>query len=250
MKMWVFTLGLALLAVQLASAATTSQLRFISGGNECTINDNGGVFTDAGSCVGLSGDLFSNDGQINVHGTLNGWTISVTTGTSNSPVTNAPITGLSVSGTLSTCNGPGLPDNGLCATQALEVLFSDQNFGVPSPTADFRFHDSTTINGAGSATASGYFSQTNNNFAESAAGLIGTVNFTTDDGTNVIKAATATKPYSETIDDVFDVPTTGGVTYTPGTTISADPVPEPASIAFFGGVIALCASRLRRRKVA
>lgn len=246
MKHLVLGLVLALLAVTLASATTTDQLKIISGADTCIINDNG---TTSGSCGTIGADTDPTAGSISVGGDLNGWHLRLTGGVSNSPNTMNPVVGIDLSGQVSTCTGA----SGVgCSTNALQLLFTDMNFAIPPKVGDFTFADATTVQNTtntGNATAKGYYDQGNVNFAETT--LIDSVTFTTSDGTNtkINTGGVPVAPFSLTVDDIFN-PVATGVTYNPGTSLTADPVPEPASIAFFGSVLALCASRLRRRKSA
>src|ERR1017187_7868528 len=82
-------------------ATTTDALKLTVNGVTATITDNGGCV--GAGCPGLLGDLNPLAGTDTVSGTLGGWTISITSGTSNSP-SDVPV-GLDITSLAATCTG-------------------------------------------------------------------------------------------------------------------------------------------------
>ncbi len=222
---------------QLATATTSSEMTVKSGAFSCTFDDQ--VLS---ACSGLVGDINPFTGVLTVTGSINGWAVSISSGTSLSPNTQTPTFGLDLGVNSATCTGLG------CTTDNLEVIFSDVDFALP-PSVDpngFRHHFSANITGDGTTTSSAYVDDNNGIFTE--ANLISTIGpFKAPGGADTTSGpatGTTTALYSLTLHDIF---TSGGT----GTSFSTDDsitsgVPEPLGVALFGTVLALCASRLRR----
>src|ERR1017187_4638711 len=164
-----FTIGLGT-----TFGTTTDKLMLTVGSLTATISDNGSC-AGAG-CALLLGDINPTPGTDSVTGTIGGWTISITSGTSYSP-SDVPY-GLDLTSLTATCVA-----GGACDLHSLDVQFSDINFSPANPS--FLTMYSATINGSGSTSESAYFSNCATNpctnaslFAETT--LIGTVGpFTT-----------------------------------------------------------------------
>ena len=222
-----FTIGLGT-----TFATTTDKLMLTVNGVIATISDNG---TCSGpGCGSLSGDINNTAGTDTVTGSIGGWSISITSGTSFSP-SDVPA-GLDLTSLTANCNG------GACDAHSLDVQFSDINFSPSNPS--FITQYSATITGAtgASTSESAYYSNTNVLFAETS--LIGTVGPFTATGSGLKTGGVGSvAPYSLTLDQVFTA-TNNGLFSVDG---SVSSVPEPGAVMLFGTVLALCASRLRRR---
>src|SRR5580692_8917114 len=131
----------ALLTVGLGTtfATTTDALQITLGTLTATIDDNG-TCTGTG-CSGLSADLNPVAGTDTVSGHISNWTISITSGTSDSP-SDVPV-GLDLTSLTATCSST-------CASATLGISFSDINFSPANP--EFLNQYSTTINGTGGST--------------------------------------------------------------------------------------------------
>src|ERR1017187_9525660 len=158
-----FTIGLGT-----TFATTTDKLMLTVGGLTATITDNGGCV--GAGCVLLFGDINPVAGTDSVSGSIGGWTISITSGTSKSP-SDVPL-GLDLTSLTANC------DLGPCDVNSLDVQFSDINFSPANPS--FLTQYSATITGSGGSTSeSAYFSNcgatcTNANLFQETV-LIGTV---------------------------------------------------------------------------
>ncbi len=140
-----------------------------------------------------------------------------------------------------------------CVT--LDVFESDTNFVLPAgfTTASFTSGYSATDQGtAASTNQHAWIDPGNTYFAETdPLPVVGPFN-----GAGVFSAsesaliASGNGPFSMTIEDIFAACTSASCAQysTDGSLIGS--VPEPASAALFGTVLALCASRLRRRRAA
>jgi len=228
------TLLVTLLVIGMGTmfATTTDELMITVGGVSATFTDN--VFGCVGAgCGALIGDLNPFASTTTVSGSLGGWTISITSGTSNSPGFH-PF-GLDVTSLTATCVGGG------CTANPLDIQYTDINFNPAYP--GFVTAYSTTMVGAGSTSESAYFDNANALFAETT--LIGTVGpfIATGHGT-VSGGVGAVAPYSLTLDQVFTA-AGGPVSFSSDGSIS---VPEPGAVMLFGTVLVLCASKLRRRR--
>jgi hypothetical protein len=159
------TLGLALLSIAVlcctASATTTDELILPSGGLMAAFQDN--VTGCAGTgCAGLT--ISSLAGTLSISGIINGWTITVVSGVSKSPILTPQA--LNVSSFTVSCNSEQECTSG--AAGELEVKFSDINFSVPVGGGGFLTNYSGTIAGGGvtSTSENAYLDNTNTLFAE------------------------------------------------------------------------------------
>jgi hypothetical protein len=243
MKRFVLILApLLTIGLGTAFATTTDALMISASGTSCTIYDNGVPpnVSVGGGCAGLIGDINPTVGTTSVTGTIDGWSISITSGTSFSPA-DVPV-GLAIESFTATCTG--VAGSG-CSTEALDIQYSDINFNPANPEF-ITGYSLTSLAGIGSTSESAYFSNTNTLFAET--NLIGTVGPLTS-----VSAGTATggvgsvAPYSLTLDQSFVADTSGApVAY--GVSGQVSSVPEPSAIMLFGGVLFGCGAILRRRK--
>jgi hypothetical protein len=222
-----FTVGLGT-----TLATTTDSLELIVGTTTAT-------FVDGGSCTGSGCGSLTGVSDIKVFGSIDGWTINIVSGTSNSPGT---FPGLDLSSETATCTG------GACAGTSLEVVYSDINFDPASPSFETGY--SGTITGTGSTSESAYFDNSNTLFAETT--LIGTVGPLTGTGGVTAVGGTASggagsvAPYSLTLDQLF---TDSGSAVTFSVDGAVASVPEPGAVILFGTVLVFCASKLRRRRL-
>ena len=167
MKRLLLAGALVLGAGQVVFASTTDALKLTSGGFTATIQDNGACVGNGCVTIVTGGDLNPTAGTDTISGTINGWTISIISGTTHSP--NLTPFGLDISSLTAVCNG------GLCPgiNNVLHVIYSDINFNVPIPAGGFATSYSDTQSGVGSTSESAYFDNGNGLFAETT--LIGTV---------------------------------------------------------------------------
>ena len=133
---------------------------------------------------------------------------------------------------------------------SLDIQFSDINFSPANP-AFVTGYSLTSLTGNGSTTQNAYYSNTNALFAEVPAGgvLIGTVGpFSAVASGTKTGGTGSVAPYSLTLDDVFAADSSGAaVVY--GVSGQVSSVPEPGAVVLFGSILAICASKLRRRWV-
>jgi hypothetical protein len=184
--------------------------------------------TTTGILIGNAGSVTFNSAN------FAGWDITIIAGASNSP----SLTPFGID--LTTLSAECIST---CAT--LDVQLSDQNFTqiVPGLTQTY----SGTLTGAASTTQMAWADDTNTDFGHGIP--LGTLGpFTTSFAASKTTGVSLTSPYSLTIEDTFaGCNGSGCASYSTDADITG--VPEPASVALFGGILALCASRLRRRKV-
>jgi len=226
------TLLVSLLVIGLGTtyATTTDELMITSGGLTATITDNGAC--SGTGCGSLSGDINGTLGTTTVTGSLGGWSISITSGTSNSP-SLVPL-GLDITSLTATCSG-------VCGGP-LDIQYSDVGFSPAYPAYSTGY--STTMAGVGSTSESAYFSNTNIAFAETT--LINTVGpFTATDHGTLSGGFGSAAPFSLTLDQVFTAGN-GPVSFSSDGNITG--VPEPGTVMLFGTVLLFCASKLRRRR--
>jgi hypothetical protein len=232
-------LALSLGWIQVASAALTDAIKLTSGGQIATIADNLACVNVAGTpCAGLTGDLNPLTGTTTVAGTINGWTLNITSGTSHSP--NLSPFGLDITTLTASCGIAG----GCTGANDLHAIFSDINFAVPVAAGGFATTYSATITGGGSTSESAFVDNSNTLFGEPAGGLIGTVGpFVAPGGAGSKTGGPAGVPnYSLTLDQVFD-----GA----GSSFSADgniTTPEPSTIALLGTALVGLGWLTRRRR--
>ena len=236
MKRALFGVMLAVLLVGLSSrafATTTDSLQVSSGGLTATIGDNGACV--GAGCGAMSGDLNPVAGTDTITGSLNGWTLSIVSGTSNSPGL-IPF-GLDITSLTASCTIVG----GCTGLNSLDIQYSDVNF-ASAPSA-FSTSYSATTTGLGSTSESAFLSNLNTLFAETT--LIGGVGpFSAPGGAGTaIGGVGAVAPYSLTLDQTFS----GGDNSSFSVDGNVTAVPEPASLTMVGtGLIGL-AGLLRRK---
>lgn len=236
-----------------ASATTTDQLILSSGGLTATFQDNIAGCTGTG-CAGLTGDKSSTlAGTLSIAGVINGWTITVVSGVSKSPILTPQA--LNLSSFTASCNS--LEGCASGAAGELQVKFSDINFNVPVDAGGFQTNYSGTITGGGvtSTSESAYFDNANTLFAETnQIGADGPFSTGAFNGTASGGAIAAIPLYSLTLDQIF-IADSGGSSFSVDGNIKAATsnngdaaVPEPGTVVLFGSVLALCAWKFRRRR--
>jgi hypothetical protein len=232
------TILASLLAIGLGTtlATTTDTLQISVDGVTVQIQDNGSCVNIAGTgCSSISGDTNAAAGTDSINGTLGGWTLSIVSGTSNSPGDD-PF-GLDLTSLTATCKG-----GGTCATNSLDVQYSDINFSPANPSFLTQYSD--TQNGTGTTSESAWFSNKNKLFAETTA--IGTVGpFSGTSHGSATGGVGSVAPYSLTLDQTF---TDAGSSVAFSVDGSVSSVPEPGAIVLLGTVLVFCASKLRRRR--
>ena len=233
---------LALCSVNMAFA--TAELELVSGGVTLSLNDNGAV-----TCVGFCGafsatDLNPTTGAISVFASnLNGWSVTISTGSSNSP-------------NCSGGNGPGCLDNTTITTQSngagtLTVYFADTGF---TTEAGFTVSESAaSITGTGSTAQTQGFKGTG---ALPAPGSLSAFS-ATQIGANLnlgvglaegaqTSGSGATGPFDLELVTTFTAGSGGG-SFNVDSNIAA--VPEPVSMVLAGTLFVLVGVGFRRRKV-
>jgi hypothetical protein len=235
MKQLLFSAVLALAGGGLASA-NVPELFLVTGSTNATV-------TGSGNSVSYTNPNFG------------GWELDVVFGKSNSP-------GLIPYGIDLTTLSAACVGGGTCAD--LHVWLSDTGF-TQAATSFVNVFSSTQTGSNASATQKAwvglgntFFQSDGSDGTPTVAGgsSIPTVGPITGAGGFGMTTANITAPgsghdgYSLTIEDIF-----AGCTGTSCASYSSDGhiiggVPEPASIALFGTALAVCASRLRRRKAA
>jgi hypothetical protein len=199
---------------------------------------------NSGVVVGSSGEVtYSNSN-------LGGWNVSLVFAISNSP-TLLPV-GIDITSFSAACVG-----GGTCA--ALDVWASD--VGYTQATTSFTNTYSLTADSTHASTTQQAWDDPSNNFFGSASGMppvtdgahnIGTVGPLSSGGTGgQVKGGgpeSGTPAYSLTLEDVFAGCTgVNCVSYSSDGAVTSG-VPEPGAVVLFGTVLALCATKLRRRR--
>lgn len=251
-------LGLAFLAIGVicgtSSATTTDELILSSGGLTATFQDNVAGCTGTG-CAGLTGDKSTLAGTLSIAGSINGWTITVVSGVSKSPVLTPQA--LNVSSFTASCNSAQGCASG--AAGELEVKFSDIDFDVPIGVGGFQTNYSGTITGGGvtSTSETAYFDNSNTLFAETnQIGSDGPFSTSSFSGTAYGGPAAAIPLYSMTLDQIFIADSDGSSFSVDGNIKAAAAnngnasVPEPGAVVLFASVLVLCAAKLLRRRAA
>lgn len=227
-----------------AFAATTAELELVSGGTTLYVLDNGAV-TCAGCATFSPTDTNPLTGAININATgLNGWSITISNGTSNSP---------NCSGSL----GPGCLDNTTISTQSsgagtLTAYFADSGFATQSGLSVTL--SASAINGTGSSVMTQGFKGTG---ALPAPSLLSTFSGT-QIGSNLTlnvgggfagptSGLGATGPFDLELVTTFTAGSGGG-SFNADSTIAA-PTPEPSAVILFGTVLLLVGTVMRRRKI-
>jgi hypothetical protein len=256
--MKIILLGLALtFCLGTAFATTTDELTITSGAFTATFTDGGA--TGGGTCVGngCSGfvkmvcaptvgcisfyDTSFTDSNIDVSGTINGWTVN-TQSESDSP-TLGP--GLDLGGTARCSGGANTPK---CDANPLTISYSDINFAVPIPAHGFGTTYSGSDTGTGTTTDKAYSSNTNHLFqTTSLIGILGPFSGIGFNGTANGGPIAGIPPYSLTLDEIFTSTGSGAFFSIDANLLTASP--EPAALVLFGTMLVFCAFKLRRRFV-
>ena len=182
----------------------------------------------------ITNDLNPANGTTTVSGTIGGWSISVSSGTSFSPSRRARWARSDfIDGRLQRH----------LRWHQLHALFSDINFSPANPSFITQYSTTMTVtSGTASTSESAYFSNANTLFTEST--LIGTVGpFNATGSGSATGGIGSVAPYSLTLDQVFN--SGGSAIFSSDGSVAS--VPEPGAVMLFGTVLALCASKLRRR---
>lgn len=242
MKRLLLGAALTLALGQMAFGTLTDKLKIVSGAFSATFTDNGGCV--GSGCATLVGDINPTAGTTAATGTINGWTISISQGTSNSPVVTSTVFGIDMTNLTATCTGaPGVG----CSVDALAVTYSDINFTTPNSSFVMTY-SSTQTGATASTTATAWDDTTNTLFGMgtligSVGPFVGTGGFA---GSVSGGGPAGPAPYALTKLDVFS---SGGGPASFSSDDMITGVPEPASVVLFGSVLIVCASRFRRRKV-
>ena len=236
--------ALTLALGQMAFGTLTDKLKLVSGAFSATITDNGGCVGSACGPTGIIGDTNPLDGTTEAVGTINGWKISMSSGTSNSPMVNQVVFGIDMSNLTATCTGgPGVG----CSTDELDVTYSDINFTTRN-SSFMMTYSSSQVGATAKTTATAWDDTGNVLFGMGT--LIGSVGPFVGTGAfaGVVRGGgpAGPAPYALTKLDVYS---SGGGPVSFSTDDMITGVPEPASVVLFGSVLILCASRFRRRKV-
>lgn len=216
--------GLLSIVLARTASATTAAMKLVSGASTLIIMDNG------------SNDLNPAPGTITFSSLVlfplgfNGWTISVSSGTSNSPAIS-PF-GMDLTSLSATTAGPNI----------LNVFFSDTGFTVPVGGGFFTDF-SATMTGNGSASETAWVDNSNAIFGT--AGLIGTVGPLNAPGGfgRATGGPAAGVLYSLTLEQVLTA--TGPASFSVDGNIT--PTPELSSLILFGtGLLGLAAVFFQR----
>jgi hypothetical protein len=209
----ILTLGIGTLAF-----ASIPGLELVTGSNDT------GVIPFTGTTASYS------------NGNFGGWDVFITLGISNSP--NLVPAGLDITNLDAECFAAS------CAN--LTVTLSDTGF-TQSATGLTTFYSATDT--GGSTTQSLWVDTGNSAFAKT--DLVGTVSIgpSGGSGSRTLGIDVGPAPYSLTLEDTFTGCAAGSCAVTLYSTDgNSTGVPEPIAVVLFGTVLALCASRLRRRK--
>jgi hypothetical protein len=215
-----FALGLILLAsTPQAYGLATLRLNIDGGGAEVTCAD------------GALCDLNTAAGAVTVSTAVGDFAINVTTGLSK-PVFAQPMMDL---------NSVNIQTTGGAHTLTLE--FSDDNFTVPSPAFSLLFGGTLSGAGAVSVGAAAYLSEANTLFAQDT--LIGTVGPFGPGAFSGTATGPGTADTSFALTQIITLVTNGPTNFSGDFELS--PVPEPTSVALFGGVMLLTGAAIRRK---
>lgn len=174
-------------------------------------------------------------------GCLGGWQVTLSLAASNSPALTPY--GLDLHNLTAECF------TGTCANLVVEA--SDVGYTTPSPTI-LRETFTGSLTGAAQASQNAWFSQTDSYFATGTS--LGATPTETQATSPFAYAnnthLTLTGPFSLTMEETFAGCSSSNdcASYSTEGMIRTD-VPEPASVALFGSLLLLFASRLRRRKI-
>ncbi|HUK90655.1 MAG TPA: PEP-CTERM sorting domain-containing protein [Blastocatellia bacterium] len=271
-----------------ALATTTDVLTICINNAQClTVTDNGAH--DSNSIDGTIDFTSAGLTGFGANNTFYGWTITTEVGVTGSganltPPPNGSIQpALEVTSLTATCKS-----GAACGGSALDVFYSDINFDVPAYAGQWTNGYSATISGtyptSGTATQNAWVDPGNVLNGGSALAASGTsvaipavgpfigsgtaahTNFAfpgnNSGGSGVTIGGPGINPtgpgsvvsaaYSTTIEDIFTNNGSlsgGGITFSTDGALNGSPVPEPTAIILFGTVVALCTSKLRRRRM-
>jgi len=246
-------LALIALTVGGSTAFATASLELVSGTSTLFVMDNGAVTCSGPACgaaVFPATDSNINPGAITIAGvTFDGFSLTVTTGGSNSP----NCFGINGPGCLNTTNITAT--NISSGTATLSAYFADTGFApgggvtglvvgfsTPGETGTTAVQTAYATTGNVNPLALGNLTPTGGLTACGLPNL--TINGPTLNTSMGTGCAVPGSPFS--LEIATTMTAAAGGAFNLNGTISA--IPEPASVALFGSVLVFCASRLRRRK--
>jgi hypothetical protein len=210
----------ALLAVSVPSIAAADSVQVVSGGTTVTVGGSGST-------------TYSNSN-------LNGWNITIAFGSSNSP--NLSPFGLDLN-VLASCNGAVS-----CASNPVDIFYSDTNFSAAVPAGGFQTTYSATITGSGTTNEIAWANSSNTLFALGGTNKIGAGvgSFSALGGFGTAAGGPAeTGPYSLTIEDILNA-NGGSASFSTDANVIA--APEPSSLALLGSGLLVLPLALKRRQ--
>jgi hypothetical protein len=216
-----FPLGILLLAsTPQAYGLATLRLNVDGGGAEVTCADNAGC------------DLNPLLGVVTVSASLlPDFLVDVTTGVTK-PVFAEPNMDL---------NSINVQTTG--GAHTLTIEFSDDNFSTPTPAFDLKFGGTLAFPAGSTVQADAYFDNGNTLFAQTT--HIGTVGPFGPGAFAGTASGPGTADTSYSLTQVLTLSTTGPGDFSGDFRLS--PVPEPTSVALFGGVLLLTGTAIRRK---
>ena len=227
MRKLLFTAVLAIGGGSIALAGVTDELQLSSGASTTTITDNG------------LGDSNPAVGTITWSGSINGWNVSFTSGTSNSPDPGPP-SALDLGSLVATCS----PTGGSCSADPLTIMFTDTGF-TPQE-AYYLFGFSSTILTSG--TADGYAYMGTSAFDEAIP--LGELTLSSVQALSVTtpNPGGGTTPYSLTLETVLSDTNGQSVEFsTDAALVGVPDIPEPSAVMLLGTVLLACGLVFRRR---
>lgn len=243
------TMVAALLTVGLGTAYATATLELVSGSDTLYVTDQGAIACTGGTCAsfGASGDNNPLVGDVTINAVnFNGWSISLSSGSSNSP--GCPAAGTNGVGCLNDTNinaqttgagtlGVYFADTGFSTETGLNVGFSSPlQTGADAAQTAYAFTGALPL-------GSGVLNPV------PGGGQIGTVLDSPFPGVTGLATAGAglTGPFDLELATVFTTTSSGGAFNANGD-ITA--VPEPAAVLLFGTALLICATIWKRKKLA
>lgn len=216
-----FALGLLLLAsTPQAYGLATVRLNLDGGAPEITCADGAGCdLSPLAGVVTISSSL------------LPDFLVNVTTGISK-PVFAEPMMDL---------NSVNIQTTG--GAHTLSIEFSDDNFSVPSPAFSLKFGGTLSGSGAVSVQGDAYLDEGNALFAQTS--YIGTVGPFGPGAFAGTSSGPGTADTSYSLTQIITLTTTGPANFSGDFELS--PVPEPTSVALFGGVLLFTGAAIRRK---
>ena len=221
------------------ATTTTDTIKLQVGSDWAQIKDDGscvGSSTSICGSAGISDDLVNpGSGTDVVHGSIDGWSVTIT-GTSYSP--GLTPWGIDVSSVTAVCESTtcvGAPTN-------LDIWYSDINFTKPVTSFNTTY-SVTSGTGTGTTSESAWYDTT----IFSTANLIGTIGLFTGPGAGTITGGgpAGPSPYSLTLEQVFTAAAVGAGFSVDGN-ITGN-VPEPMSLLLLGGCLFVVGRKLRAR---